>query len=79
MRPSRTSTRVPGGPAAGSIAPFGYSDLIFSSLWGWAFFAQLPDRYTVLGAVVIAAAGVYVWSRERAEARRAAEPTASDR
>ncbi|WP_245909752.1 DMT family transporter [Rhodobacter viridis] len=56
---------------AGTIAPFGYADLIFSSLWGWAFFAQLPDRYTVLGAVVIAAAGVYVWSRERAEARRA--------
>ncbi|SDE48757.1 DMT family transporter [Rhodobacter capsulatus] len=54
---------------AGSIAPFGYSDLIFSGLWGWAFFAQLPDLYTVIGALVIVAAGVYVWSRERAETK----------
>ncbi len=56
---------------AGAIAPFGYTGLILSSLWGWLFFDQLPDRWTVLGAVVIVAAGLYVWSRERAEALRA--------
>jgi len=51
---------------AGAIAPFGYADLLFSSLWGWVFFAQLPDHWTVAGALVVAAAGVFVWSRERA-------------
>jgi drug/metabolite transporter (DMT)-like permease len=58
---------------AGVLAPFGYTDLAFSSLWGWVFFAQLPDDFTVAGALVIAAAGVYVWWRERAEARAQAQ------
>jgi drug/metabolite transporter (DMT)-like permease len=54
---------------AGALAPFGYMGLVFSSLWGFAFFGQLPDRWTVLGAVVIVAAGLYVWQREAQLAR----------
>ena len=50
---------------ASTLAPFGYFSLIFSSLWGFTFFGQLPDRFTVLGALVIVGAGLYVWSRER--------------
>lgn len=54
---------------ASVIAPFGYVGLIFASLWGWLFFDQLPDRWTVLGATIIVAAGLYVWARETAEGR----------
>jgi drug/metabolite transporter (DMT)-like permease len=55
---------------AGALAPFGYAGLVFSSLWGFAFFGQLPDGWTVLGAGLIVAAGIYVWYREtRASAR----------
>jgi len=54
---------------AGALAPFGYMGLVFSSLWGFLFFGQLPDRWTVLGAVVIVAAGLYVWQREAQLAR----------
>lgn len=50
---------------AGILAPFGYIGLIFASLWGWMFFGQLPDQWTIIGALVIAAAGLYVWYRER--------------
>lgn len=53
---------------ASALAPFGYLGLVLSSLWGWLFFGQLPDGWTVLGAMVIVAAGIYVWMRERAEA-----------
>lgn len=56
---------------ASALAPFGYVGLVLSSLWGWLFFDQLPDGWTVIGAAIIVAAGLYVWARERAEARRA--------
>ncbi|MBW6506962.1 MAG: DMT family transporter [Rhodobacteraceae bacterium] len=54
---------------ASALAPFGYMGLVFSSLWGFIFFGQLPDGWTVLGAVVIVAAGLYVWQREAQLAR----------
>ncbi|MDF3605507.1 DMT family transporter [Paracoccus sp. DMF-8] len=49
---------------AGAIAPFGYTGLIWAGLWGWLFWGELPDRTTVIGAIVIVAAGIYVWTRE---------------
>ncbi len=56
---------------ASALAPFGYFGLVMSSIWGFVFFDQLPDRWTVLGAVVIVAAGLYVWHREAQAARGA--------
>lgn len=56
---------------AGALAPFGYTGLVWAGLWGWLFFGQLPDIWTVTGATVIVLAGLYVWSRE-AQAARAA-------
>lgn len=50
---------------ASALAPIGYCGLVFSCLWGWIFFGQLPDLWTVVGALVIVGAGLYVWYRER--------------
>ncbi|MBU3030844.1 DMT family transporter [Paracoccus marinaquae] len=55
---------------AGALAPFGYTGLIWAGLWGWLFFGQLPDRWTILGAAIIVSAGLYVWSRETRAARK---------
>jgi drug/metabolite transporter (DMT)-like permease len=55
---------------AGVLAPFGYTGLIWAGLWGWLLFGQLPDPWTVAGAVIIVAAGLYVWSREARAARK---------
>ena len=49
---------------AAMLAPFSYVGLIFSAIWGMAFFAEWPDMWTVFGALVIAGAGLYVWHRE---------------
>ena len=49
---------------AGVVAPFGYAGVLFSTIWGLAIFAEVPDAPTLLGAVVIVGAGVYVWHRE---------------
>ncbi|WBU58923.1 DMT family transporter [Paracoccus albus] len=49
---------------AGAIAPFGYTGLVWAALWGWLFWGVLPDRWTVIGASIIVAAGLYIWYRE---------------
>ena len=55
---------------AGVIAPFGYTGLLWAALWGWMFWGVLPDRWTVLGACIIVAAGLYIWYRETRVARK---------
>lgn len=50
---------------ASAIAPFSYAGLLAASGWGMVFFHQLPDFWTVIGALVIVAAGLYVWHREK--------------
>lgn len=49
---------------AGAVAPFGYSGVVFSSIWGLTLFSEVPDTATIVGALVIVGAGVYVWHRE---------------
>lgn len=49
---------------AGTLAPFGYAGLVWAGIWGWLFFGQLPDGWTILGAAIIVGAGLYIWSRE---------------
>lgn len=49
---------------AAMLAPYSYTGLIFTSIWGALFFAEFPDFWTMIGALVIAGAGIYVWHRE---------------
>lgn len=49
---------------AAMLAPYSYTGLIFAAVWGMLFFAEMPDLWTVCGALVIALAGLYVWHRE---------------
>ena len=50
---------------ASLVAPFGYTSLLFATMWGIILFKTLPDFWTISGAIVIVGAGVYVWARER--------------
>ena len=57
---------------ASLIAPFAYFGLAFATVWGFVFFGELPDGWTVAGAAVIVGAGLFVWHREtRAKAAAA--------
>lgn len=56
-------------PAA-AIAPFAYSALIWASIAGYVFFGEIPDLWTILGASVITASGLYIFHRERIVQRR---------
>jgi drug/metabolite transporter (DMT)-like permease len=43
---------------ASLLAPFSYTSLLWSTLLGWGLFGALPDIWTLVGAVVIVAAGI---------------------
>ena len=50
---------------ASVLAPFTYSQLVWVSLLGFIMFAEIPDRWTVLGACIIISSGLYIAHRER--------------
>ena len=50
---------------ANKVAPFEYTMMIWATLFGFIFFGTVPDGYTLLGAGLIAASGIYVLHRER--------------
>ena len=50
---------------ASTVAPFEYTGLIWSVLWGWTFWRDWPDAVGWIGIAVIAGAGLTVWWRER--------------
>ncbi|MSP48074.1 MAG: DMT family transporter [Alphaproteobacteria bacterium] len=54
---------------ASTLAPFSYSQMLWSTLLGWAVFGNIPDLFTYIGGGIIVASGVYVWHRERVRAR----------
>jgi drug/metabolite transporter (DMT)-like permease len=54
--------------SASGIAPFSYVQLIWAGALGYLVFGALPDAWTILGAGIIAASGLYTAYRERVRA-----------
>lgn len=50
---------------AAALAPLNYLSLIWAVGFGWLVFGNFPDGPTLLGAAIVAAAGIYVILRER--------------
>ena len=49
---------------ASLLAPFAYVGLIYATLWGFLFFDEFPDQWSILGGIIIALSGFYVWYRD---------------
>lgn len=47
------------------LAPLGYAQLIWSSVLGLLVFGSVPDRWVVVGAIIIALSGVFIVHLER--------------
>ncbi len=58
---------------ASSIAPFLYMQILSMVAFGFAVFGDLPDIWTLAGASLIVASGVYLVHRERTLAREMAD------
>ena len=52
------------GPAA-VISPFSYGQLVGATIFGLILFDHFPDRWTLIGAGIIIASGLYIAHRER--------------
>jgi drug/metabolite transporter (DMT)-like permease len=56
------------------LAPYTYVQLIWAVGFGYLMFGTVPDRWIVLGGVIIAASGIYTAHRERIRQQQAAQP-----
>src|SRR5262249_21881042 len=48
------------------LQPFGYTLLVWAALLGLVIFGQFPDVWTIAGAAIVVASGLYAWLAERA-------------
>lgn len=49
---------------ASVVAPFAYVGIVLATIWGILFYQEFPDIWTLTGALVIVAAGLFVWHSE---------------
>ena len=52
------------------LSPFIYSQLLWSTALGYVLFGDLPDRWTIVGAAIVIASGLYLLYWERARRSR---------
>lgn len=62
---------------ASALAPLEYARLPFAALYGFLLFAEIPDLYTVLGALLIALSTLYISRREARLGKRVPVPRAA--
>ena len=56
---------------ASVVVPYQYTLILWSVLFGWQMFGEVPDAYTMTGAAIIVAAGLYIFWREQVARARA--------
>ena len=54
---------------ASVLAPFTYAQVVAAIVWGFLLFGDVPSLWTISGAGVVIASGLYVWYRETRAAR----------
>lgn len=47
------------------LAPFIYSQIVWTTLLGYLVFADVPNHWTLAGAAIVIASGLYILHRER--------------
>ncbi|MGE0768825.1 MAG: DMT family transporter [Hyphomicrobiaceae bacterium] len=60
--------RALGYAEAGSLQPYGYTLLVWAAVIGFLMFGDVPDAWTLVGAAIVIASGLYAWHRERLRA-----------
>ena len=50
---------------AGAVQPYSYTLLVWAAVMGWLGFGDVPDEWTILGAAVVVASGLYTWHHDR--------------
>lgn len=50
---------------AATVTPYQYTLLVWAIIFGWLFFNEIPRATTVIGGVIIVAAGLFIFFREQ--------------
>ena len=50
---------------ANTLMPYTYSFMIYVAIWGYLLFGDVPDFWTIFGALVIICSGLIIWKREQ--------------
>jgi len=50
---------------ANTIAPFGYTSLLWAAAFSFLIFAEAARLHTIIGAGLIAGAGLFIFLREK--------------
>jgi drug/metabolite transporter (DMT)-like permease len=58
---------------AGAVQPYAYMLLVWVTILGFVLFGDVPDLWTILGAAIVVASGLYTWRHDR-RAITAAKP-----
>jgi drug/metabolite transporter (DMT)-like permease len=62
-----------------ALAPYPYLQMVWMIAAGWLAFDQLPDRWTLAGAAIVVASGLYIVHREhRLRLKNRTAPNAED-
>lgn len=55
---------------AGAVQPYSYTLLVWAAVLGVVAFGDVPDGWTILGAAIVVASGLYTWHHDRRAAAR---------
>ena len=47
------------------LSPFIYTQLVWATMFGYLVFGNVPNHWTLAGAVIVIASGLYLLYRER--------------
>lgn len=47
------------------LMPFGYVFILYLTAWSFFVFNEIPDKWTVIGALIIISSGLIIWFREK--------------
>lgn len=58
-------TRAHKHAEASALMPYSYSFIIYMTIFGFIIYDEVPDFYTIIGALIIISSGLIIWYRER--------------
>jgi drug/metabolite transporter (DMT)-like permease len=61
---------------ASVLAPYVYTQLVWVIILGYLVFGQVPNNWTIAGAAIVIASGLYLLNRERRMGRSVASEAA---
>jgi drug/metabolite transporter (DMT)-like permease len=64
---------------ASVVVPYQYTMIVWAVIFGYVFFANVPNAQTLVGAAIIIGAGLFIFFREQRVGKPAAEEIAPER